>query len=83
LFDALRFRLLLTTVTFSVASISDLDARPWDFQQEECALRTYVERFNVRRYKITGNAAASSMGVSVNEEFAPVNNNMQNLLSEE
>jgi Domain of unknown function (DUF3402) len=29
---------------------SDLDARPWDFQAEECTLRTCVDRFNNRRY---------------------------------
>lgn len=29
---------------------NDLDARPWDFQAEECTLRTCVDRFNSRRY---------------------------------
>jgi len=29
---------------------ADLDARPWDFQAEECALRAAVDRFNNRRY---------------------------------
>uniref|UniRef100_H2YJ99 Far11/STRP C-terminal domain-containing protein n=1 Tax=Ciona savignyi TaxID=51511 RepID=H2YJ99_CIOSA len=29
---------------------NDVDAQPWDFQQEECALRAHVERFNARRY---------------------------------
>ncbi|KAF2879632.1 hypothetical protein ILUMI_26545 [Ignelater luminosus] len=29
---------------------NDLDARPWDFQAEECALRASVDRFNNRRY---------------------------------
>lgn len=29
---------------------NDLDARPWDFQAEECALRASVDRFNSRRY---------------------------------
>ncbi|XP_022915364.2 striatin-interacting protein 1 [Onthophagus taurus] len=29
---------------------NDLDARPWDFQGEECALRASVDRFNNRRY---------------------------------
>lgn len=27
-----------------------MDARPWDFQAEECALRACVDRFNNRRY---------------------------------
>lgn len=30
--------------------LTDLDARPWDFQAEECTLRTCVDRFNNRRY---------------------------------
>ncbi|XP_046994874.1 striatin-interacting protein 1 [Schistocerca americana] len=29
---------------------NDQDARPWDFQAEECALRSCVDRFNSRRY---------------------------------
>ncbi|XP_046621758.1 striatin-interacting protein 1 isoform X2 [Neodiprion virginianus] len=29
---------------------NDLEARPWDFQEEECALRACVDRFNNRRY---------------------------------
>ena len=32
---------------------NDMDARPWDFQAEECALRTCVDRFNNRRYSNT------------------------------
>lgn len=31
-------------------NITDLDARPWDFQTEECSLRACVDRFNNRRY---------------------------------
>ena len=30
--------------------IVDLEARPWDFQAEECTLRACVDRFNNRRY---------------------------------
>lgn len=33
---------------------NDLDARPWDFQAEECTLRSRVDRFNNRRYLSTG-----------------------------
>lgn len=33
---------------------NDLDARPWDFQAEECALRACVDRFNNRRYNKEG-----------------------------
>ncbi|XP_043461418.1 striatin-interacting protein 1 [Leptopilina heterotoma] len=29
---------------------NDLEAKPWDFQGEECALRTCVDQFNNRRY---------------------------------
>ncbi|CAD7094173.1 unnamed protein product [Hermetia illucens] len=29
---------------------NDLESRPWDFQAEECTLRTCVDRFNNRRY---------------------------------
>ncbi|XP_063360271.1 striatin-interacting protein 1 [Cydia amplana] len=29
---------------------NDVDVRPWDFQDEECALRVSVDRFNQRRY---------------------------------
>ena len=28
----------------------DIDARPWAFKAEECALRASVDRFNERRY---------------------------------
>lgn len=47
-----------------------MDARPWDFQSEECTLRACVDRFNNRRYlsgnsgsmirTSTGNTAATS-----------------------
>ncbi|XP_033744924.1 LOW QUALITY PROTEIN: striatin-interacting protein 1-like [Pecten maximus] len=33
---------------------NDMDARPWDFQAEECALRACVDRFNNRRYGVNG-----------------------------
>ncbi|XP_014254831.1 striatin-interacting protein 1 homolog [Cimex lectularius] len=29
---------------------NDLDAKPWDYQGEECILKTSVDRFNTRRY---------------------------------
>lgn len=32
---------------------NDMDARPWDFQADECALRASVDRFNSRRYSAT------------------------------
>lgn len=33
---------------------NDVDARPWDFQDEECSLRVSVDRFNQRRYGTGG-----------------------------
>lgn len=33
---------------------NDVEARPWDFQDEECALRMSVDRFNHRRYGTGG-----------------------------
>lgn len=45
LFLCIQFFLL-----FRLFCVVDLDARPWDFQAEECALRSAVDRFNSRRY---------------------------------
>uniref|UniRef100_A0A8B9GR96 Striatin interacting protein 1 n=1 Tax=Astyanax mexicanus TaxID=7994 RepID=A0A8B9GR96_ASTMX len=51
---------------------NDLDARPWDFQAEECSLRASIERFNSRRYdKAVGNP-----------EFSPVDNCLQSVLGQ-
>lgn len=48
---------------------NDIDARPWDFQAEECALRASVDRFNNRRYTL------------VNEsDFEPVDNCLSSVL---
>ncbi|XP_018330391.1 striatin-interacting protein 1 isoform X2 [Agrilus planipennis] len=49
---------------------NDLDARPWDFQAEECALRASVDRFNNRRYS---NAPKDI-------EFEPVDNCLSSIL---
>uniref|UniRef100_A0A671LBL0 Striatin-interacting protein 1 homolog n=1 Tax=Sinocyclocheilus anshuiensis TaxID=1608454 RepID=A0A671LBL0_9TELE len=51
---------------------NDLDARPWDFQAEECALRANIERFNSRRYDKNQS----------NPEFLPVDNCLQSVLGE-
>lgn len=51
---------------------SDLDARPWDFQAEECALRANIERFNSRRYD-KGHG---------NPDFLPVDNCLQSVLGQ-
>ena len=53
-------------------SLTDMDARPWDFQAEECALRACVDRFNNRRYSMT----------SLNPDFDPVDNCIQSVLGQ-
>ncbi|XP_078001414.1 striatin-interacting protein 1 homolog isoform X2 [Glandiceps talaboti] len=52
---------------------NDMDARPWDFQAEECALRACVDRFNTRRY---------DNGTSKDPEYAPVDNNILSVLGQ-
>ncbi|NXK43321.1 STRP1 protein, partial [Piprites chloris] len=52
--------------------LPDLDARPWDFQAEECALRASIERFNARRYDRAHG----------NPEFLPVDNCLQSVLGQ-
>lgn len=49
----------------------DIDARPWDFQAEECALRESIEKFNSRRYDKNKNG-----------DFAPVDNCLQSVLGQ-
>ncbi|XP_018412749.1 PREDICTED: striatin-interacting protein 1 [Nanorana parkeri] len=51
---------------------NDLDARPWDFQAEECALRASIERFNSRRYDRSHK----------NPDFLPVDNCLQSVLGQ-
>ena len=34
-----------------LSTLPDVDSRPWDFQAEECSLRSAVDRFNHRRYQ--------------------------------
>lgn len=48
---------------------NDLDARPWDFQAEECALRGNVDRFNNRRY---GNGPDSELKSTVDTSIQSV-----------
>uniref|UniRef100_A0A1A8UTA0 Striatin interacting protein 2 n=1 Tax=Nothobranchius furzeri TaxID=105023 RepID=A0A1A8UTA0_NOTFU len=50
---------------------NDIDARPWDFQAEECALRENIEKFNSRRYDN-----------SRNSDFTPVDNCLQSILGQ-
>lgn len=49
----------------------DIDARPWDFQAEECALRESIEKFNTRRYD-----------KNQKTEFTPVDNCLQSVLGQ-
>nr|CAG4635973.1 EOG090X01YQ [Eubosmina coregoni]SVE69657.1 EOG090X01YQ [Eubosmina coregoni] len=53
---------------------NDLDARPWDFQAEECALRSAVDRFNSRRYDKNSSGYADP-------EYEPVDNWLTSVLS--
>lgn len=41
---------------------NDLESRPWDFQAEECTLRTCVDRFNLRRYPDATQKCGTSAG---------------------
>jgi len=50
----------------------DMDARPWDFQAEECALRACVDRFNSRRYG----------AASITPDFEPVDNCIHSVLGQ-
>lgn len=43
-----------------------MDARPWDFQAEECSLRTCVDRFNSRRYMYGTTNRAINNGMNTN-----------------
>lgn len=53
---------------------NDLDARPWDFQAEECTLRTCVDRFNNRRYYISNAIRFPDQNVNNNQNAANLNN---------
>nr|SVE74980.1 EOG090X01YQ [Daphnia dolichocephala] len=55
---------------------NDLDARPWDFQAEECALRSAVDRFNSRRYD--KNSSGSAV---MDPEYEPIDNWLTSVLS--
>jgi Domain of unknown function (DUF3402) len=63
----LRTRDLLTlTPDFPRFSFRlDLDARPWDFQAEECALRSAVDRFNSRRYDKNSAGYPVNLGIDL------------------
>ncbi|NWR79725.1 STRP1 protein, partial [Centropus unirufus] len=71
-YKALSPRDLGPTCPLTPLLFPDLDARPWDFQAEECALRASIERFNSRRYD-----RAHS-----NPDFLPVDNCLQSVLGQ-
>uniref|UniRef100_A0A671SYP5 Striatin-interacting protein 1 homolog n=1 Tax=Sinocyclocheilus anshuiensis TaxID=1608454 RepID=A0A671SYP5_9TELE len=51
--------------------LKNIDARPWDFQAEECALRESIEKFNTHRYD-----------KNQNSDFTPVDNCLQSVLGQ-
>ncbi|XP_023326584.1 striatin-interacting protein 1-like [Eurytemora carolleeae] len=56
---------------------NDVDSRPWDFQAEECILRSNVDRFNQRRYDKGGERRESD------GDFTPVDNCVNSVLGQE
>lgn len=60
------------SIAANVFLFSDLDAKPWDFQAEECALRACVDRFNNRRYGANG----------TDPDFKPVDNCILSVLGQ-
>uniref|UniRef100_A0A1I8JP78 DUF3402 domain-containing protein n=1 Tax=Macrostomum lignano TaxID=282301 RepID=A0A1I8JP78_9PLAT len=71
IYEKVRHRL-----TDDWAFANDLDARPWDFQSEECSLRNAVDRFNHRRY---GLGRPSLLPKATNR----LDNNLSSVLSRE
>lgn len=59
------------TSFYSFLLNTDIDARPWDFQAEECTLRANIEAFNSRRYDKPQDS-----------EFSPVDNCLQSVLGQ-
>ena len=54
-----------------------MDSRPWDYQAEECSLRSAVDRFNHRRYqRELPNVQQSQQGMAQSQEKA--NNGPEN-----
>ena len=71
----------------------DVDARPWDFQSEESVAKTAIDQFNQRRYQNpkdnrdssinnnSANATSVAGSVSILNDFTPVDNCLQSVLS--
>jgi len=78
---------------------NDVDSRPWDFQAEECSLRSAVDRFNHRRYQKElpsnqqmqqsqeqqqkSNTAESPAFGQEESDFEPVDNCLSSVLGQE
>ena len=59
-----------------ISFFPDVGSRPWDFQAEECLLRSAVDRFNHRRYgRPTTAATNAAMAAAANN--AGTDNNGQ------
>ena len=58
--------------------VPDVESRPWDFQAEECLLRSAVDRFNHRRYGRPTTAATNAAVAAANN--AAADNNVQSQL---
>ena len=53
-----------------------MDSRPWDYQAEECSLRSAVDRFNHRRYQRELPNIQSQQGMDKSQE--KTNNETEN-----
>lgn len=60
---------------------NDVDSRPWDFQAEECALRSAVDRFNNRRYH--SHRSPDKQHHQELADFEPVDNCINSVLGQE
>jgi hypothetical protein len=58
---------------------NDLDAKPWDFQTEEFALKNCMERFNVFYYENDGQQNPNPFGV----ELQPLDTNYLSILGQD
>lgn len=62
---------------------NDLDARPWDFQTEEYALRACVDRFNARYYNTDLSVVSQNEDELLKVDMTPVDVNPLSVLGEE
>lgn len=63
---------------------NDLDARPWDFQAEECALRRSVDRFNIRRYmSVAATGAGAAAVIRGDADYEPLDTCLTSVLGVE